>query len=267
MGKPRSQGGLNVDFQLMLESLPKLLNGTLLTFELVTLSMIFGMVLAIPLALMRVSRHVWLKGPAYGYIFFFRGTPLLVQIFLVYYGFSQFPVIRESILWPVLREAYWCSIIAFTLNTSAYTGEVLRGAIQSVPYGQIEAGLSMGMSRFLLYRRIVGPQAARLALHGYSNEVILLVKSSSLASTVTLLELTGVARNIIADTFMPIELFSLAAGIYLVLVFIITRIFMIIEYLLSAPMRPPKQIEQVEDGKLATAVNNHSRIGFRNSTP
>jgi His/Glu/Gln/Arg/opine family amino acid ABC transporter permease subunit len=243
-----------MDFQLILESLPKLLNGTLLTLKLVALSMVLGMILAIPLALMRVSQPLWLRGPAYGYIFFFRGTPLLVQIFLVYYGFSQFAAIRESILWPILREPYWCSIIAFTLNTSAYTGEVLRGAIQAVPFGQIEAGLSVGMSRFLLLRRIVGPQAARLALQGYSNEVILLFKSSSLASTVTLLEITGVARNIIADTFMPIELFSLAAVIYLSMIFIITRIFMVIEYWLMAPMRPPKDIEQVDDDKLAAAV-------------
>lgn len=243
-----------MDFQLILESLPKLLNGTLLTLKLVALSMVFGMILAIPLALMRVSQPLWLRGPAYGYIFFFRGTPLLVQIFLVYYGFSQFAAIRESILWPILREPYWCSIIAFTLNTSAYTGEVLRGAIRAVPSGQIEAGLSVGMSRFLLLRRIVGPQAARLALPGYGNEVILLIKSSSLASTVTLLEITGVARNIIADTFMPIELFSLAAVIYLSMIFIITRIFMVIEYWLMAPMRPPKDIEQVDDDKLAAAV-------------
>lgn len=178
----------------------------------------------------------------------------MVQIFLVYYGFSQFPAIRESILWPILREPYWCSIIAFTLNTSAYTGEVLRGAIQAVPFDQIEAGRSVGMSRFILLRRIVGPQAARLALQGYGNEVILLVKSSSLASTVTLLEITGVARNIIADTFMPIELFSLAAAIYLSMTFIITRIFMVIEYWLMTPMRSPKSVEHVDDDKLTTTV-------------
>jgi His/Glu/Gln/Arg/opine family amino acid ABC transporter permease subunit len=236
-----------MDFQLMLESLPKLLNGMLLTFKLVALSMILGVILAIPLALLRVSRPIWLKGPAYGYIFFFRGTPLLVQIFLIYYGFSQFEAVRESFLWPVLREAYWCAIIAFTLNTSAYTAEIFRGAIQAVALGQIEAGLSMGMPRFHLLRRIVGPQAARLALQGYGNEVILLVKSSSLASTVTLLEITGITRNIIADTFMPIELFALAAAIYLLLIFIITRLFMLIEHWLTAHMRPPKDMEHVDN--------------------
>ncbi len=236
-----------MDFQLMLESLPKLLNGMLLTFKLVALSMILGMILAIPLALLRVSNPILLRGPAYGYIFFFRGTPLLVQIFLIYYGFSQFEAVRESILWPVLSKPYWCAIIAFTLNTSAYTAEVFRGAIQAVALGQIEAGLSMGMPRFHLFHRIVGPQAARLALQGYGNEVILLVKSSSLASTITLLEVTGMTRNIIADTFMPIELFALAAAIYLLLIFIITRLFMLIEHWLTAHMRPPKEIKHVND--------------------
>jgi len=234
-----------MDFQLMLESLPKLLNGTLITFKLVALSMILGVILAIPFALLRVSRPIWLKGPAYGYIFFFRGTPLMVQIFIIYYGFSQFEAVRESFLWPVLREPYWCAIIAFTLNTSAYTAEIFRGAIQAVALGQIEAGLSMGMPRFHLLRRIIGPQAVRLALQGYGNEVILLVKSSSLASTITLLEVTGITRNIIADTFMPIELFALAAAIYLFLIFIITRLFMWIEHWLTAHMRPPKEIEPV----------------------
>ncbi len=240
-----------MDFQLMLESLPKLLNGMLLTFKLIALSMILGVILAIPLALLRVSRSLWLRSPAYGYIFFFRGTPLLVQIFLIYYGFSQFEAVRDSILWSVLREPYWCAIIAFTLNTSAYTAEIFRGAIQAVGLGQIEAGLSMGMPRFHLYRRIVGPQAARLALQGYGNEVILLVKSSSLASTITLLEITGMTRNLIADTFMPIELFALAAVIYLFLIFLITRLFILIEHWLTAHMRPPKKIKQVDDNMLA----------------
>jgi len=241
-----------MDFQLMFESLPKLLEGTLVTLELVALSMVIGMALAIPIALMRVSRFLWLKGPAYAFIFFFRGTPLLVQLFLVYYGISQFVAVRESVLWTVLREPYWCAIIAFTLNTAAYTGEIIRGAIQAVPWGQIEAGLSVGMSRFQLLRRIVGPQAARLALPGYSNEVILLVKASSLASTVTLLELTGIARNIIAVTFMPIELFFLAACIYLAMVIIISRIFMLIEYLVSAHMRAAKDTGKLEVGKVPT---------------
>jgi His/Glu/Gln/Arg/opine family amino acid ABC transporter permease subunit len=246
-----------VDFELILESLPELLKSTLLTLELVAVSMVIGMIVAIPLALMRVSRFPWLKAPAYGYIFFFRGTPLLVQIFLVYYGFSQFELIRNSFLWPILREAYWCSIIAFTLNTSAYTAEILRGAIQGVDDGQIEAGLSVGMSRFMLLRRIIGPQALRLALPGYSNEVILLLKSSALASTVTLLELTGMTRNIIAITYKPIELFILAGCIYLSLTFVITRIFMIVEHRLSGHHRPAKTSTAIAGSHLEDGLGTH----------
>ena len=159
-----------MDFELMLDSIPALLRGSILTFELVGLSMLFGMLMAMPLALMRVSKRIWCVAPAYGYIFFFRGTPLLVQIFLVYYGLSQFDWVKESIIWPILREPYWCAIIAFTLNTAAYTGEILRGAIQAIPHGQIEAAQSVGMSRIMLLRRIIAPQALVIALPGYSNE-------------------------------------------------------------------------------------------------
>ena len=231
-----------MDFELIFESLPELLKGTVLTLKLVSLSLVLGFIMAVPLALMRLSRYIWLAAPAYGYIFFFRGTPLLVQMFLVYYGLSQFSEIRQSVFWPILREPYWCAIITFTLNTSAYTGEILRGAIQSVPRGQIEAGMTVGMSNFQLFRQIVVPQAARMALPGYGNEVILLLKGSALASTVTLLELMGLTRNIIAETYRPIELFLLAGCIYLFLTFILTRIFMLVEYKWSAHIRPQKDL-------------------------
>jgi putative lysine/arginine/ornithine/histidine/octopine transport system permease protein len=232
-----------MDIDLMIESLPKLLKGTLLSLELVTLALVLGMVVAIPLALFRISRVPWLRTPAYCYIYFFRATPLLVQIFLIYYGFSQFAAVRDSFLWPVLRESYWCAIIAFTLNTSAYTGEILRGAMESVPWGQIEAGRAMGMSRFLLFRRIIGPQAIVLGLPGYCNEIIMLLKGSSLASTITMMELTGLTRNIIAITYKPIELFLLAGVIYMSLTFIITRLFNLVEYRITTHRRPVEEPE------------------------
>lgn len=237
-----------MDFQLMLTSIPNLLHGTVLTFELVGSSMVFGMMLAIPLALMRVSKRLWLAGPAYSYIFFFRGSPLLVQIFLVYYGLSQFDVIKESFLWSILREPYWCAVIAFTLNTTAYTGEILRGAIQAIPYGQIEAAKSMGMSRILQLRRIIAPQALVLALPGYSNELILLLKGSALASTITLLDLTGVARKIIAETYRPLELFLMAALIYVSITFALSQIFRWVEHHYTAYRRPPKQLKAQTGG-------------------
>jgi polar amino acid transport system permease protein len=202
------------------------------------------MILSIPLALLRISRNRWAAWPASGYILFFRGTPLLVQLFIIYYGLAQFQTIRESFMWPILREPHWCAIIALSLNTTAYTAEIFRGAIQSVPWGQIEAGLSLGMSRLLLFRRIIVPKAIVFALPGYTNEVILLLKGSALASTVTIMELTGVTRNIIARTFKPIELFLVAGCIYLLLTFIITRLFMIVEYRLTAQRRPVKESKQ-----------------------
>jgi polar amino acid transport system permease protein len=206
-------------------NLPRLLEGTLLTLELVAIALILGMALALPIALMRVSGRFWLSLPAYAYIFFFRGTPLLVQIFLVYYGLGQFPAVRESILWPILREPYWCAIIAFALNTGAYTAEILRGAIQAVPAGEIEAAHAFGMSTALAYRRIILPRAFRIGAAAYSNEVILMIKASALASTITLLDLTGMARTIIARTFTPVEIFLAAGLIYLAMVFAFTFVF------------------------------------------
>lgn len=226
-----------MNIEVMLDSLPQLLDGAALTVQLVVLSLAIGFVLAIPFAVMRTSRHLWLSAPAYGYIFFFRGTPLLVQIALIYYGLSQFEGVREGVLWPVLREAYWCAIIAFSLNTAAYTAEIFRGGINSVAAGEIEAGRALGMSRFTLLRRVILPSALRQALPAYSNEVILMLKGSALASTITLLDLTGVARTIIARNYLSIELFLMAGVIYLVLTFIILRGFQFAEWRLTPHLR------------------------------
>jgi polar amino acid transport system permease protein len=228
-----------MNVEVMAASIPKLLAGAGLTLELVTISLAIGFVLAVPIALARVSGRIWLNGPAYAYVFFFRGTPVLVQIFLIYYGLSQFEGIRKGPLWPFLREAYWCAIIALTLNTAGYTAEIIRGGIQGVPHGEIEAARALGMSRLLVLRRIILPRAMRLALPAYGNEIILLLKVSALASTITLLELTGVARTIIARTYMPIELFAMAGLIYLAMTFAITRAIKALEYWLSPHTRPP----------------------------
>ncbi len=229
-----------MDFGVMADSVPRLLEGAGLTLQLVALSLAIGMVLALPLAAMRTSGLWWLNGPAYGYVFFFRGTPLLVQIFLVYYGLSQFATVRESVLWPILREPYWCAIIAFSLNTAAYTTEIVRGGIRSVPHGEIEAARALGMSRWQAFRRIVMPLAIRQALPAYGNEIILMLKGSALASTITLLDLTGVARTIIARTYMPIELFAMAGVIYLVMTFFIVRGVRLTEWWLTPHLRAPR---------------------------
>jgi polar amino acid transport system permease protein len=220
---------MNWNWTVIFENLPQLLEGSLLTLELVLVSVLIGGILSIPLAIMRTSESLLWRSIPLTYTFFFRGTPLLVQMFLFYYGLAQFEAVRESIFWPYLREAYWCALIVFTLNTCAYTTEILRGAIQAVPQGEVEAGKAIGMSRFDLYRRIVMPLAYRIALPAYSNEIILMLKGSALASTITLLDLTGMARTVIARTYMPIEIFFAAGCIYLALTFIFVQCYRLFE--------------------------------------
>lgn len=212
---------MNID--LVLSSLPALLAGTWITLQLVILSLGLGFMLAMVVAFGRLSPGRALSGLSGAYIFLFRSTPLLVQIFLIYYGLGQFQAVRDSFLWPALREPYWCAIIALTLNTAAYTGEIIRGGIRSVPFGQIEAARALGMSRLLLYRRIVLPQALRQMLPAYGNEMIQMVQATSLASTITLVELTGAARNIASRSFQPVEIFMIAGVIYLAMNFIIAQ--------------------------------------------
>ncbi len=218
-----------MNFQLMWDSVPQLLQGALLSMQLVVVSGIFGLVIALPLALGRLSPNPLISTGPYAYIFFFRGTPLLVQLFLVYYGLGQFEAVRSSIFWPILREPYWCAVITMSMHTGAYIAEILRGAIQAVPAGEVEATRALGMSRVTAYRRIILPRAARIGLPAYGNEVILMLKASALASTITLLDLTGMARTIIARTYTPVEIFTTAGAIYLALSFILVQGFRLLE--------------------------------------
>jgi octopine/nopaline transport system permease protein len=225
--------------EIMWTSLPALLKGVPMTLQLVGLSLLFGIVLATGVALMRLSHNSLIRWSAGAYVFVFRGTPLLVQIFLIYYGLGQFQAIRSSIFWVFLREPYWCGILALTLNTAAYTSEMIRGGIQSVPHGQIEAARACGFSRFMVFRRIIAPIAMRQALPAYGNEVILMVKASSLASTITLLEITGIARRIISQSFAVFEVFIVAGAIYLLINFLITRLIRYAEWRLTPYLRRP----------------------------
>ncbi len=212
------------DFSLLAQYGDRFWDGTLITLKLVFLSSIMGLLLALPLALARSStyRRYWL--PSYLYIYFFRGTPLLIQFFILYYGLGQFPVITESILWPVLGDAEWCGLIGLTLNTAAYTAEILRGGIRALPRGEIEAAQSFGMSWWLLQRRIVLPRAMRIAWPAYGNEVILLLKGSALVSTIAVWDLMGESRSVFSRTY-ALEIFLYAAIIYFLLTFILTRLF------------------------------------------
>ncbi|GAA0788996.1 ABC transporter permease [Marinobacterium sediminicola] len=221
------------DWSVIVEYFPRLVDGIWVTLELVFLSGLLGLLLAVPLALMRASHNPWLRALPFGYIFFFRGTPLLVQIFLIYYGASQFEAVRESVLWPVLREPYWCAIIAFTLNTAAYSAELIRGAIHAIPKGELEAADAFGMSKAMKVRRIVLPRAFGIVLPAYGNELILMLKSSSLASTITLLDITGAARTIIARTYTPLEIFLAAGVLYLIITAVMIGCFRLLEMRLN----------------------------------
>ncbi|PSJ56077.1 ABC transporter permease [Pseudaminobacter soli (ex Li et al. 2025)] len=238
-----------LDFPFLYETLTTLLGGIPLTLQLALLSMVAGTFLAFGLALMRVSGNWWLDCPAQFYIFVFRGTPLLVQVYIIYYGLSQFPSLRHSVLWPFLREAYWCAIIALALNTAAYSAEIIRGGLLSVPAGQVEAARACGMSKLLLFRRIVLPLALRQMLPAYSNEIILMVKSTALASTITLMEITGIAAKLISESYRPVEVFVCAGATYLAINFFVARLFAGIETLMSPERRnlPASTSEKQEE--------------------
>ncbi|NLZ78761.1 MAG: ABC transporter permease [Gammaproteobacteria bacterium] len=214
-----------MNWDVIIKWLPRLAEGAQLTLELVGIAVLVGLLIAIPLGMARSSRHWYVRALPFSYIFFFRGTPLLLQLFLVYYGLAQFDVIKQGPLWPYLRDPYWCALIAMTMHTSAYIAEIIRGAIQAVPPGEVEAARSLGMTRAQTMWHIILPRAARIGLPAYSNEVILMLKASSLASTITLLELTGMARTIIARTYLPVEIFFAAGLFYLVMTFILVQIF------------------------------------------
>ncbi|MCX2699140.1 MULTISPECIES: ABC transporter permease [Ochrobactrum] len=228
-----------MNFQFYSEAFMQMIGGVPLTLQLAASSIVFGAVLALLFALMRLSGITVLDWIARLYVFVFRGTPLLVQIFIIYYGLSQFPAVRYSFLWPILREPYWCAIIALTLNNAAYASEIIRGGLLSVPSGQIEAAKACGMSRFTCFRRIVMPLAIRQALPGYGNEMISMVKATSLASIITLMEVTGIAAKLIAESYRAIEVFVIAGAIYLAINFVLTRLLMFAEYKLTPYLRQP----------------------------
>jgi len=228
-----------MNWETILDMLPLLAEGAVLTVQLVFLSAAAGLCLAVPMAIARVSNKLWVNMWPRIYIFFFRGTPLLVQLFLIYYGLGQFEAVRESFVWPVLREAYWCAAITFTLHTTAYISEILRGAIQAVPAGEIEAARAIGMHPNQIYRRIILPRAFRMALPAYGNELILMLKASALASTITLLDITGMARTVYAKNYLPMETFITAGAFYLIITYALTHLIRYLEKHLHPDRKEP----------------------------
>jgi octopine/nopaline transport system permease protein len=226
-----------MDFAFLTDTFLKLMAALPMTLILFVASVAIGAVIATGLTAMRVSGNPVLSAISRAYVFVFRGSPLLIQMFLIYYGLGQFPAVRQSFAWPLLRDALFCAIMALAMCTAAYQAEVIRGGLQAVPAREIEAARACGMSGFLLLRRIIAPIALRQALPAYSTEIVLMVKTTSLASLVSVWEITGTAQKINAQTYRTMEIFLVAALIYLVINFVIIRLLGYVEYLLSPHLR------------------------------
>jgi arginine/ornithine transport system permease protein len=229
-----------VDWTVIADNLPAFADGLKVCLLLLAISVGTGFVLSLPLAVARVSPRSWLAGPVWAYTYVFRGTPLLVQLFIVYYGLAQFEAVRESLLWPLLREAWFCAWLAFALNTTAYTTEIFAGALRATPAGEVEAARAYGLSGWTLYRRILLPSALRRALPQYSNEVVGMMHATAIASTVTLVDITRVARDVYANHLLPVEAFGTAAVIYFVLTFALVGLFKLLEHRFLRHLRAPQ---------------------------
>lgn len=228
-----------MDFSWASNYWPLIAAGALQTILLLFISVTFGFVLAIGLALAQVSGLRWLRWCAKAYCTCLRGTPLLIQLWLLYYGVGSLlpmiPGLRSSFLWPIVREGFFFAAVSFTLNYAAYEAEVLRGALLAVPKGELEAGRAFGMTRWTLLRRIWLPRAIRIALPTITGEVVLQLKATPLAFTVTVMDLYAVAYKIRQDTLLVYEPLVVVTVFYVCLTLIITRAFRIVE--MQVPIR------------------------------
>lgn len=226
-----------MNFELLQAYGPRMLAGLVVTLELVALSVTFGAMLAVPIALGRMSRRRLVRGLAFAYVYAVRGTPLLAQTFLVYYGAGQFRAELDAVgLWWLFKDAFFCCVLTFTLNTAAYQAEILRGSIRAVPRGQSEAAMSLGLGPRAVFRLIIAPQALLLALRPLGNEIILMIKGSSVAAIVTVFDLMGATRLAYSRSF-DFQVYLWAAVLYLLLVEIIRRVWDRIEHHLTRHTR------------------------------
>ena len=214
-----------MDLMLILENWKLFAGGVFTTLWLVGLSLLFGGILAIPLALVRAYNVPVLGRMATIFSYSFRGTPLLVQIYILYYGLAQFEVVRDSFVWVLLKEASYCALISFSLNSAAYVCEIFRGAIMAVPKGEVEAAYATGMRTLTVIRRIVLPNALRMSIPAYSNEVIFMLHASVIASTITIIDILGAGRTLNGSYYVSYEGFITAALLYMIIVFFVGRIF------------------------------------------
>lgn len=219
-----------IDTALIGMALPLLATGALVTLKITAVGIVIGLPLGLGMALLRLHRHRLIARLADGYAGLFRGTPMLVQLFIIYYGFGEIAFIRQTpALWWFFRDALFCAELAVVLNTVAYTSEIFRTAFQAIPPGQIEAALAMGMSPSTLLRRIRLPLAFRSALPVYASEAITVVKETSLASTITVLEITGQAKRLMSQTFAIFEIFAIASLLYLAINLLCLGLFYLLE--------------------------------------
>lgn len=244
-----------MDFSPIFENLDLFVEGAINTATLVLLSLVIGLLLAVPLAIARMSSNPLVNGPVWSFTYFFRGTPLLVQMFLIYYGLGQWEFMIElSREWTFLRDAYWYALFAFMLNTCAYTTEIIRGAIDGTPFGEIEAARACGMSRVQTYTRIILPSAFRRALPAYSNEVIFMLHGSAVASVITIVDILGAARIVNSRYLIPYEAFIFAGVIYMAITFLIVGGFKLLERRWFAHLRPREEVAGKPKGKLSQAT-------------
>ena len=222
-------------FEIIQSTLPALLIGLKLTLIITLASFILGQILALPLAMAARSSHRWLSWPAQSYIFIIRGSPLIVQLFLIYYGLGTIGAIRHSFLWPLLKDPINCAIIAIGLNSAAYMAALIAGALADIPKGLSEASRMLGLSRLNTLTHVTLPLLYRRILPVMGNEMTLVLKGSSLASTITVLEMTGVARKAVAKTFAPFEVFAVAGAVYLIVGLIAAWAFSRIEKHFAIP--------------------------------
>jgi arginine/ornithine transport system permease protein len=227
-----------IDWPVIFGALPNFWRGLQITLLLLAISMSAGLLLSIPLGVLRVSPRPWVSHPVWLYTYVVRGTPLLVQLFMIYFGLAQFEAVRESIAWPLLKSAWFCAWLAFTLNTTAYTTEIVAGALRATPPGELEAARSLGMSTVTIYRRILLPGALRRALPQYGNEVVMMMHATAIASTVSIVELTRVARDVYSDHLLPAEAFGTVAVFYFILTFTLVGVFRLLEHRYLSHLRP-----------------------------
>lgn len=227
-----------MNFDAIVQSLPLYFSGAATTLQLLTLALAIGLVLALPLAMLRSLPSLWASKPVWLFTYVIRGTPMLVQLYLVYYGLGQFDAVRQSVLWPWLSQAWFCAIAAFAINTCAYTTEILHGAMKTIPAGEIEAAKALGMGRWTMFHRILLPSAFRRSLPAYANEVVFMLHGTSLASVVTIADLTTAARDMNSTYYLPFEAFITSAAFYLAITFVLVALFRAAERRWLTPLRP-----------------------------